>query len=561
MGHGYRTVIANIANEDARTTHTVELALPGEAIGYFDLDQVSRTVEVGPLSEVRVQLWLPLSLSWSFAQCRVSLDGRDQEEGLRAAIRNTVMWAYRGGALAPHGHYYLLGQRVSRDAVERLVRDLTPSPPRGFGGPPPTELLRAEREIQAWPTRWLAYSAYDAVMLTSQEWELAPEAVRNALWRYAECGGTLTVAGSFSPPVACRTVASASSREPQSSPGGYTEYEVGLGRCFSLQSLTSVHTLSAMKRLLAHVGSLRTSAWQSQADAQKVHNLAPVVEEVRVPFGLCFGVLAVFAIAAGPVSLSLLRRRNRGIWVFWIAPSLGLVTSGLVIASVLLGEGVTPSARLEGFTILDERVGRATTVGVNGFYSPLRLRRGLAYSYDTEVTACRVDTGMGPQAVSGRDLVWDENQLLSGKWVRPRVPQYFRVRTSELRKERLGIVREGPRLAFVNGLGVAIDRLLMVDFDGKVYEKEGIPAGAQVDAGAPTDTVLPEVRNLSDVILSREDWQEDRRENLPWTGILRPGTYLAYLSKAPFVPNGLQQSAKLNESSVVFGILREEDKQ
>jgi hypothetical protein len=168
---------------------------------------------------------------------------------------------------------------------------------------------------------------------------------------------------------------------------------------------------------------------------------------------------------------------------------------------------------------------------------------------------------MGPQAVSGRDLVWDENQLLSGKWVRPRVPQYFRVRTSELRKERLGIVREGPRLAFVNGLGVAIDRLLMVDFDGKVYEKEGIPAGAQVDAGAPTDTVLPEVRNLSDVILSREDWQEDRRENLPWTGILRPGTYLAYLSKAPFVPNGLQQSAKLNESSVVFGILREEDKQ
>jgi hypothetical protein len=199
-------------------------------------------------------------------------------------------------------------------------------------------------------------------------------------------------------------------------------------------------------------------------------------------------------------------------------------------------------------------------VGVNGFYSPLRLRRGLAYSYDTEVTACRVNTGMGPETVNGRDLVWDENQFLRGKWVRPRVPQYFRVRTSELRKERLGIVREGPKLAFVNGLGTTIDRLVMLDFDGRIYEKSDIPAGAQVDAGAPSDIALPNPRNFDDVILVREDWQENRRENLPWSGILRPGTYLAYLSKAPFIPNGLHQSAKLKESSVVFGILREEDR-
>jgi hypothetical protein len=391
--------------------------------------------------------------------------------------------------------------------------------------------------------------------------------VRNALWRYAEAGGALLVLGVVELPTACRVL----NKFPNAPDSGQRPecvcYEVTLGRCYVFRNAEAPDRAGA-RNWAGNAERMLGSAWQRQRSAADTHRVAPVIEEISTPFWSCFGVLSLFSILAGPVAIGVLRNRNRGIWIFWLAPVLGLVTSVIVILSVILGEGVTPSASVAGFTVLDERVGRATTVGINGFYCPVRLRKGLAYSYDTEVTSCRAGDTPFSAAIVPRELVWGERQLLPGQWVRPRIPQYLRLRTNELRKERLGLVRGPDGLSVVNGLGADISRLLVVDFDGRIYEMLDVAAGSQVVARSPLKQAeelrrrdLPTIQPLGSVILEREAWQPKVADVLQWSGLMRPGSYLAYMDSAPFVPNGIQRSAKLMESSIVFGILREEDGQ
>ena len=117
---------------------------------------------------------------------------------------------------------------------------------------------------------------------------------------------------------------------------------------------------------------------------------------------------------------------------------------------------------------------------------------------------------------------------------------------------------EGARLAVVNGLGATISRLVVQDFDGRVYEVKDIAAGVQTEPLTVSGMAVPAPRSLTEVLLWNEQWTEARREQLAWSGLLRPGSYLAYLDSAPLLPKGLGGTAKRQERSLVFGLMREE---
>ena len=558
--HGYQTVVARLANRDAKRKHRVRLVLEGVDIGDYRLGEVTRETEVAASSHASILVQVPVAVPSMFQQCRVEIDGKfggRVPADLRAGMAHLAM-GHRGymgtSKVAPSVELDVyVGQRVSRDALEQALLS-------ALGGRVPLAL--AERRIDEWPGRWSAYSAYDMVVVTGDEWRVAPEPVRDALWRYAECGGVLLVVGDMEPPVPCqalwthRTEAEGSGRAVRE---GFRLYEAGLGRC-AVSGTAGTLPEWAMSRVVDHARRFRLAVWMHGTSADGAHRLAPVVKELSMRLGLCFTVLAVFALVAGPGNLIWLRRKNRGIWLFWIAPLLGIATSGMVMASVLFSEGLRHRARIEGMTILDERVGRATTVGINGYYCPLRPRGGLSYSYDTEVTACSADDRSLQSAAPRLRLAWDEAQHLDATWVQPRVVQYFRVRSSELRQERLGLVRKDSGLAVVNGLGAPVKRLLLADFDGTIYELKDIGPGEQIPVAKPATLSVVDRSPKSDVILLHESWSEARREQLPWSGLLQPGTYLAYLDGAPFVPNGLRGSAETAATSIVLGILREEER-
>lgn len=541
--HGYAAAIARVANQGTKRERTVRLTLVGRDAGSSRLRSVSREVRVGPGTETNVLLPIPASLPGDLTECLVAVDGREQMPTLplRFATAGGLGSMYRAPALQ-----ILVSRGTSYDAMEQALAKVS----RGVVN---YSLERSDRDIEAWPGRWIAYSAYDAVTITAPEWTQATETVRDALWRYTECGGMLVVCGPFSPPA---------SGAKAGSPGGMQaggRLEVGFGLC--LVAHRAGISPEVAGALMDRAQRNQNQVWSRYTSAGSSHDAAPVVSEVKLPLALALGVLVLFALVAGPVSMAVLRRANRSIWLFWVTPALGLFTSVLILLSMLLGEGVTASVRVAGITVLDERVGRATSLAINGFYCPLRPRQGLLYSYDTEVTLGQVESDAIFQQPT-LEVSWDEGQRLTGDWVPSRVPTYLRLRSSELRSERLGTVRgEGKGLAAVNGLGTAIRHLILMDFDGTIYEAKDVPAGAQTDPLEVSSLVVPNPRSLADAVLWAEQWTEDRQSQLPWNGILRPGSYLAFLDGAPFLPDGLPGSAKRQEDSVVFGLMREEGQQ
>lgn len=538
--HGYALAVGQVVNRDTKREHAVRLSLSDR---YGNLGVVSRQVSVAPGTQQTVLLPVPASMMVYIGECGVTLDGRRRLEPLAVNLQTQ-------GALGIARHHavtsvVLVTRQVSYDALERaLKREQTPEGT--------VELQRSERELDAWPGRWLAYSAYDAVALSATEWQRAHESVRDALWRYAECGGVLIVAGNFTPPAPTEVI-----QELGDARSPFRILEVGLGCCAVFPVAQNIHP-AAGDILRGHMQRNRTMAWSRHVNAVASHDLAPVVEKVKLPLGLALSVLLLFALVAGPINMALLRRKNRSVWLFWITPLLGVLTSGLIVLSMLLGEGITARVRTEGFTLLDERVGRATSLGVDGLYCPLRPRQGLLYSYDTEVTLGQVGEDLIGQNRQ-RDVVWDEGQHLQGEWVPARVPTYFRLRASESRSERLGLVRDGSGLAVVNGLGARIEHLMLMDFDGQVYETTDVAAGVQTAPLAATKFRPPPPRSLAQVALWDECWNFNRYSTLPNSGLLRPGSYIARIEGTPFLASGLRGGAQREERSVVFGRMRQEE--
>src|SRR5439155_14148300 len=105
----------------------------------------------------------------------------------------------------------------------------------------------------------------------------------------------------------------------------------------------------------------------------------------------------------------------------------------MVFAHSMIHEGVTPDARIEGVTLLDQHGRRASSIGASAFYCPLTPNQGLQFSFDTEVTPL-VETDY--RAGTKREVDWTQSQHLRRGWVTARVPAHFHLRKSETRRER-----------------------------------------------------------------------------------------------------------------------------
>ncbi|HKC87666.1 MAG TPA: hypothetical protein VKG02_16895, partial [Blastocatellia bacterium] len=74
----------------------------------------------------------------------------------------------------------------------------------GAGGENEVAYLAYKSPTPEWSANWVGYTSFDAVMITAEELSGAPEAVRSALWRFAECGGSLLIIGDWEIPAQWR---------------------------------------------------------------------------------------------------------------------------------------------------------------------------------------------------------------------------------------------------------------------------------------------------------------------------------------------------------------------
>lgn len=411
--------------------------------------------------------------------------------------------------------------------------------------------LRAELPVTEWSEHWLAYSPYDAVLVSSADLRAMPAGVLEALWRYVECGGNLFVFGSVQMPEPWK------SRFPAMA-SNTIQYAVGFGRCVVIENLHLSDLDTEAIRTLQDIVDTQARFWKELPRDETANSSFRVVDDVTVPVrGLVLLILG-FVIVVGPVNLIVLSRLKRRTWMLWTIPAISFLTCMLVFAYSLLSEGVTPSVRLESLTLLDQANRRATTLGAIAYYCPLTPAQGLRFDYETEVTPLVEQWSFGGSA-NAREVDWTQGQHLQRGWLTARVPAHFFVRKSETRRERLQVENAHGQLIVVNGLGAPVRALWLADAAGKVFAAGPVAAGARATL---TPVAVPAkisgALDLGDLLTKASYGALVSSLTNNTVAHLRPGTYIAELEGNPFLENGLGQNAKIKSvpaANVVYGIL------
>lgn len=565
--HGYAEYRFTISNRSPSEPRRVELAMGGGGT----LRSMRRVADVPPLTTVEVSLLQPAVMSY-IGGVVVTIDGERQREfvNLSSAEHANNYYGYTSPAL--------VSRRVTGDTFDLINKEIhrvLTAPPPGSGVSSPygygpysaaatsEYATRAESEIQNWSHQWLAYTRWDGIVLTGEDWRVAPEPVRDALWRYLVAGGSIVVFGQIDvpPPWRDRVL------RPVSDDLAIAQYEIGAGCLWSIDPANAEGTADPSRvrksvtewsdghwRQLHTLWGATAQPFRHRPGLENANRQFPIVENVGIPARGMLVLMVVFALTIGPLNLVVTSRLNRRVWLLWTTPLIALVFSGAVFGYALVAEGWNAEGRTLQLTLLDQRSRLATSFGLTAFYAPLTPSGGLHFTRDTEITPL-ADTSPWSGETSPLYMDWTVDQHLTSGWVTARVPAQFMVRKSETRRERLQVTRdEAGDVVAVNGLGAPITKLAVADETGAVYEAQDVAPGAKVT-------------------LAKASWQASGRYSVrgiylqQWTSgmvsardpatLLAPMTYVAVLDGAPFIERGLERVKKMRSEAVVYGLLEE----
>src|SRR6266540_3632502 len=535
--------------------------------GAYGEAEARRTVEVTPLSTMTIPMVKPED-GFGGGVVRVLIDGSRQKEQAGVDTSRTNAWVSR-----TVNRFFLL---VSPDVEKSgLMNDAAVV--EGFkdgSGENEVAYLAYISPTPEWSSNWVGYSSFDGVMITAEELRGAPDAVRSALWRFAECGGSLLIIGGWEIPAQWRArrvneveapyEADSSRKYSQALSSKTQSYNVGFGW------VTAIDAAGVKSVLPTQWGAIKNSwngsrpAGKNYSDIVDINKDFPVVERIGIPVRGLFVLMLMFVVVIGPINLIWLARRRKKIWMLWTVPAIALVTCLAVTGFALFGEGVSATSRVEAFTILGESAHRASTIGWTAFYAPITSSEGLHFIYDTELTPVTPQAwGYYRRGGGGVDRTIDlsNDQHLDSGWVTARAPAYFKFRKSETRRERLTIRQEGAgAIRVVNGLGADVRELWLADRDGKIYSAGGIRAGAEAKLSL-TNRKLADYRAGMRELFTSNDWPGKMKEvELNPQRFLAPGCYLATLDAGPFVEEGLKDVGTRKGRALVYGISGEAER-
>jgi hypothetical protein len=570
--HGYFEYLFVVVNKSKERPHTVSLSIPFEKTFSNDdtIRDLRRTVQVGANETVHVSLWQPDYPPIGGVDVAVTIDGHRQDREMQWGPNQTYFT--RRGSYYGHGYsgysfgspdpLVLIGPR-SKTLLEReapapggmagmppgLAPGMPMGPARGSASPSRSQpFVRAD----AWSANWLSYSRYDGIALSGDELNALPPNARTALWQYVETGGALFVVGRAD----LRGLSAVTATTEDEA--GWTTVKAGFGQCIISPNANSDEWDAKYHGMLSKAWADAASAWQGRRSTYDANQEFPVVEDLGIPVKGLFVLMFLFVLTIGPINFLVVSRLKRRIWLLWTTPLISLATCLLVFGYMLLSEGWEGQLRSATLTLLDETTQRATTIGWTGVYSPLTPSDGLHFSYETEVIPQRFYEGRGGGARSCT-LDWSRDQHFDSGWIEARVPAHFKVRKSEMRRERVALERQPDgRWSMVNLLGSAIQRFWYADDKGAIHVAENVAPGARTTLKLTEKQ--SEAATTSILSLGGEWMSSMQLLTANPQRYVRPGGYLAELDDSPFLEDALRNAKKRKLHALVLGFRSKNEK-
>ena len=416
------------------------------------------------------------------------------------------------------------------------------------GDPNTVQCLRAETALTDWSDNWLAYTPFDVVVLAAADLPALPGPVAGALGDYLQAGGCVVVVGAGNLPAAWN--ASQTTRLTDA-----TVFEAGFGHGYGLAD-ADLSRLNGQTVRDIHQAVLNAAQYWSSLpnDTDSANARMPVVESLKIPVRGITVIMLLFIVIVGPLNVFLLARKDKRIWMLWTIPAISVVTTLLVFTYSLLAEGITPTTRIAGLTVLHQAGHHAATYGAEGFYCPLTPNGGLRFENLTEATPL-VSQGYSGSG-SSREVDWSQTQHFLRGWVTARVPAQFHLRKSEGRRERIEWHKVKGGWQILNGLGAPIKSLWLADQDLHFYQAADVPAGQPALLKAVSNPAAAQQLGPRSLLGNLGYAPSPPGEDS--LNYLRPGTYIAVLDGNPFIENALGAAAsakRTRSTAVVYGIL------
>ncbi len=544
--HGYLEYRVRLTNTSKTREHRVTLALPNSSFGGDGdtIEKLTRSVVVAPETTAVVSLLQPpVPITGGGLLVRT-------KDNRKTITLNPIDHPARTSWNTGQKALVLTSKSVDANLADRALRHARQSY---------LQVVRADVGIADFSVNWLGYTCYDGLVVTDGDMRRMPAGVKQAVRRYVECGGSLTVLGRW-------RIDDSWHAEPYAwkanVPRQGEHYFVGFGEVRVIPQQAANQITDMDYQLMVDDWRRTASPWREAYEINGANNRFPVVEERGVPVRGLMLLIIAFAVLIGPVNLWLLGRKRKRMWLLWTVPAISLLFSGAVWVYASFSEGWGARERTEGITLLDERKLTATTLGVTAYYSTLTPGDGLRFDADTELTpALTRESHYG----DGRSRTLDttDGQHLRSGWIVARVPAHFKVRKSDpTQRARINptIKPDGTPEA-VNGLGAGVTRLALATPDGRIFTAGPTPAGQRFvftpsgqQAQAPPITLRRLYQNTSSAVTMKELAINPNK-------YLRPGTYIAVMDENPFIESGLGKAHARESRAIVYGIADMQPKQ
>lgn len=428
----------------------------------------------------------------------------------------------------------------------------------GFGSHRRSLELVDGKAVENWGESWIDYSCFDLIIGSEKFFDgLSPRA-REAIRDYVVLGGILLIYNQEKLPTWLASDLSGTRSldalflDRKDGRGGhmveiaYRDY--GCGRVF----LDSGKFSSWMTLLTFNSGFY---------DAASHRNAFSIFEASEFNIRIVFWGVLLFVVIIGPVNYLLCRYYWQNMMMIVVTtPLVSVLATVVFLIGDLFSQGITPTSKMQTFTILDQDRKQAFTMGTFGVYSPLGARAP-QFDLDTEILKQNDLDAMRRESSRKVSILFDgDRQVLYSGWVRPRQEEYFGFRNAEHSDLRVTFRRlESGGIEVLNGLPVEIRRLRFRDLQGNCFRCSSLAAGESVVMEAfelageddPQHDLVTRFRGMDPnrcFTVAEEMWN---------SGFLGRGHYLAETESSAFVSPPVEGTIEKPASSYIYGIVGE----
>ena len=388
------------------------------------------------------------------------------------------------------------------------------------------------------PTEWIAYSCLDVVIL-STEAGLPPESAMGPLLEYLRSGGNVMVLG----PGAAQLVEShaglAAWVEPRfelQDSSEWTRYQAGKGRLVVWEQATL--SSWALNPIIPYLRDGELQTWSPGTPYYGGPSIYPIIPGIgNIPAVRFSLLMLIVAFTLGPANYLLVRLLRRPSLLLLTTPVLATGSTAMLVGYGVASQGLGVKTASWSYTVLDQRIHRASTSTVRQTFAGRSPGKGLRPAEGTWHFAPDRDWNFQYEMV-----ISDEGRLVAGDMLPVRVAH----RTIQLSESpsRVRVTVDGDRVE--NGLGEPIINILVMQ-DGAFYQATDIEPGA-------TETLRPVDRMTLDQehdAIWHSTWDATYAER----PVLRDGTYVARLERSPFVDHDGLEPQEIAGHHVLVGVM------